>query len=328
MSGKMQLGEIAASVGAQVASADAQLQEGPEPDAARRARVAPAGRGGGAGRCGRARLRGGGRGQRGGSALRRRWGQRRRRGAGGGTRRARLHARAGEAQAAGRGAGRGDDRHERRGRPRERAATGGRRPGALRHARAAQCCDEPWRSPGRRGIVAAYRLLLGREPEPTLDLDAATALYPDVETLQSQMLASAEAGSTLFDALGGRLGGTWVRRPTSFGRQIHLCLSDVAVSKTILLTGDWEPAVGRQILALLEPGDTFPRRRGERRLVLAARRRPVRASGERARLRGGGQPDARGPPRRVDRRQRTVGVRHAQAVRDLRSCRAGRAERE
>ena len=109
----------------------------------------------------------------------------------------------------------------------------------------------------RADIVLAYRLLLGREPEPTLDLDAATALYPDVETLRSQMLASAEAGSTLFDALGGRLSGTWVRRPTSFRRQIHLCLSDVAVSKTILLTGDWEPAVGRQILALLEPGDTY-----------------------------------------------------------------------
>jgi len=109
----------------------------------------------------------------------------------------------------------------------------------------------------RADIVSAYRLLLGREPEPTLDLDAATALYSDVDALRAQMLASAEAGSTLFDALGGRLGGAWVRWPTSFGRQIHLCLSDVAVSKTILLTGDWEPAVGRQILALLAPGDTF-----------------------------------------------------------------------
>lgn len=109
----------------------------------------------------------------------------------------------------------------------------------------------------RSDIVSAYRLLLGREPEPTLDLDAATALYPDVEALRSQMLVSAEARSSLFDALSRRLGGAWVRRPTSFGRQIHLCLSDAAVSKTILLTGEWEPHVGRLILAMLAPGDTF-----------------------------------------------------------------------
>src|SRR4051794_36218616 len=109
----------------------------------------------------------------------------------------------------------------------------------------------------RADIVSAYRLLLGRDPEPTIDLDAASALYPDIDALRSHMLASAEAGSTLFDAVSRRLGGTWVRRPTSFGRQIHLCLTDVAVSKTILLTREWEADVGRQILAMLAPGDTF-----------------------------------------------------------------------
>ncbi|KXU29588.1 hypothetical protein A0J57_23465 [Sphingobium sp. 22B] len=71
------------------------------------------------------------------------------------------------------------------------------------------------------------------------------------------MVSSAEAGSTLYDSITPRLGSVWVQRPTYFGRQIQLCLSDAAVSKTIMLTGDWEPAVGRQILKMLRPGDTF-----------------------------------------------------------------------
>lgn len=106
-------------------------------------------------------------------------------------------------------------------------------------------------------IVAAYRFILGRSPEASIDLDVTSKEFESVDELRATTLASAEARASLYDSVVASLGAVWIRRTTYFGRQIHLCLSDTAVSKTILLTNDWEPHIGRTVRSLLTRGDIF-----------------------------------------------------------------------
>ena len=106
-------------------------------------------------------------------------------------------------------------------------------------------------------VISAYRFILGREPEASIDPEVTARAFADLEQLRELTLASPEARSTLYDSVVASIGHVWVRRSTYFGRQIHLCLSDTAVSKTIFLTGDWEPHVGRALRGLLNGGDTF-----------------------------------------------------------------------
>lgn len=106
-------------------------------------------------------------------------------------------------------------------------------------------------------IELCYQLFLGRRPEKAIDLNAASGLFQDIAQLRDSILASPEAAAVLYNAAVANLSGVWVRRPTSFGRQINICLSDLGVSKTILLTGDWEPHVGREILSRLTRGSVF-----------------------------------------------------------------------
>lgn len=106
-------------------------------------------------------------------------------------------------------------------------------------------------------IVAAYRFILGRSPEASVDPDATSKEFENVDVLRAATLASPEARAALYDFVVASLGTVWIRRATYFGRQIHLCLSDTAVSKTIILTNDWEPHVGRAVRSLLGRGDVF-----------------------------------------------------------------------
>jgi FkbM family methyltransferase len=106
-------------------------------------------------------------------------------------------------------------------------------------------------------IDFAYQFLLGRHPEPAIVLEAAALQYRDISHLRSAILSSPEAAATLYDSVVASLAGVWIRYPTRFGRQINICLSDLGVSKTILLSGDWEPHVGREILSRLSAGSVF-----------------------------------------------------------------------
>lgn len=106
-------------------------------------------------------------------------------------------------------------------------------------------------------IEMAYQIFLGRTPEGSIDLQVAAEQFRDINHLREAILKSPEAAFTLYNSAMSHLAGVWVRRPTRFGRQINVCLSDLGVSKTILLTGDWEAHVGREILSRLTPGSVF-----------------------------------------------------------------------
>jgi FkbM family methyltransferase len=105
-------------------------------------------------------------------------------------------------------------------------------------------------------IQAGYRFILGRDPETQLDLVQSAAQFKDWGDLRTSLLNSSEAATTLYDAVMSRQQG-WVRMPTYFGRQIYLCMSDTAVSRSIFLTGRWEPEIEIGILSRIRPDSVF-----------------------------------------------------------------------
>ncbi|HYA45897.1 MAG TPA: FkbM family methyltransferase [Acidimicrobiales bacterium] len=107
-------------------------------------------------------------------------------------------------------------------------------------------------------VLACYRLLLGRQPDPeglahyTERLQSAVP----IEQLVDEFLSSME-----FDRL-----HPGFRRPeraapsvvtTTFGFRIQVDPTDYAVGHTIARTGTYEPEVSAVVSQILEPGDTF-----------------------------------------------------------------------
>jgi len=105
-------------------------------------------------------------------------------------------------------------------------------------------------------ILAAYRFLLGREPEATLDLATSAKAFPDWPAVRDYFLNSPEASVALLSEIRA-LPQIWSKFPTKFNRQIYLCLSDIGVAREILLSGDHEPQVGEAILDLLPDDGVF-----------------------------------------------------------------------
>lgn len=108
----------------------------------------------------------------------------------------------------------------------------------------------------RDDVTFGYRYILGREPEPGLDYQMAAAAYPDWRALRHSLLNSYEASAHVYGAIFQNQ-TRWVKVPTWFGRQVHICLSDVAVSRDILLTGHWEPDTEAVLRSLLTPDSVF-----------------------------------------------------------------------
>lgn len=105
-------------------------------------------------------------------------------------------------------------------------------------------------------IVAGYKFILGRNPENTLNPEIASKQFSNFSEFRDSLLFSKEASNSLYNAVVSNR-TIWVKTPTYFGRQMYVCLSDIAVSKEILLTGNWEPEVGRSILSLVNPDSYF-----------------------------------------------------------------------
>lgn len=105
-------------------------------------------------------------------------------------------------------------------------------------------------------ILGAYRYLLGREPEDTLDLSVAASGFGDWKAVREYFLNSPEASVALLSQIRA-LPQLWTKVTTKFSRQIYLCLADIGVAREILLTGDHEPLVGEAITQLLPEDGVF-----------------------------------------------------------------------
>lgn len=105
-------------------------------------------------------------------------------------------------------------------------------------------------------IVAGYRYVLGRDPEPELNLADGCTHFENWAALRDSLFNSTEAISTCYDALlKSRI--SWIKIPTFFGRQLYICLSDIAVSKQLFLTGRWEPEVEEGIVQRIQRDMVF-----------------------------------------------------------------------
>ena len=105
-------------------------------------------------------------------------------------------------------------------------------------------------------LVAGYRFVLGRNPEAELNTEAAARSFSDWQQFRHCLFSSEEGKNTVYEQLFGT-SQKWLRVPTKFGRLIYLCLSDIAVSKVILLKGEWEPEVEKGIRSLITPDSVF-----------------------------------------------------------------------
>ena len=105
-------------------------------------------------------------------------------------------------------------------------------------------------------IQSAYRFILGREPESQVNLEFASQQYSDWRDLRAEMYRSAESVSLQYDNVFASR-QQWCRVSTHFGRRIYLNLSDIAVSKVILLESTWEPHVGDLLSKIVRDDDVF-----------------------------------------------------------------------
>jgi FkbM family methyltransferase len=115
-------------------------------------------------------------------------------------------------------------------------------------------------------LVDAYHLLLGREPEPTVRINASDNKWSSWKEMRADFLASPEGrmavADVLFDGLGsdrteGLRRSAWVKTATAFGRSIYVCLKDKYVSRGILLHGSFSESVSRAIESKLTPDIVF-----------------------------------------------------------------------
>jgi FkbM family methyltransferase len=114
-------------------------------------------------------------------------------------------------------------------------------------------------------LVDAYRLLLGREPESTVRVNAVDK-WSSWKEMRADFLASPEGrmvvADALFDSLGsdrteGLRRSAWVKTATIFGRSIYVCLKDKYVSRGILLHGSFSESVSLTIESRLTPDTVF-----------------------------------------------------------------------
>jgi FkbM family methyltransferase len=106
-------------------------------------------------------------------------------------------------------------------------------------------------------IHNAYNFILGRSPEPGIDLVKAGQRYGHWRTLRNEIFASNEARGVMWDALATHSASRWFKHTTYFDRSIYLCTSDSAVSKQIFITGAWEPDVANGLRRFFTPDMCF-----------------------------------------------------------------------
>lgn len=105
-------------------------------------------------------------------------------------------------------------------------------------------------------VVAGYNFILGRNPEKGLDLEHVARSFESIDSFREYLLNSEEASIVLYNKFFAKE-SIWMKVPTILGQKIYVCLSDTAVSKQIILTGNWEPEVGQGILSLINQDSYF-----------------------------------------------------------------------
>ncbi len=104
-------------------------------------------------------------------------------------------------------------------------------------------------------VIAAYRLILGREPESEATI-ARWMSEPSIEQVGAQLLASTEFRRRLAYGMLQGAASQWVCAEIVHGLKIWVDLLDTGVAAGVL-QGNWEPDVTGFILSILRPGDTF-----------------------------------------------------------------------
>jgi FkbM family methyltransferase len=105
-------------------------------------------------------------------------------------------------------------------------------------------------------VVAGYNFVLGRNPEKELDLVNVANAFESIASFREYLFNSDEAAIVLYNKFVAKK-PSWIKAPTIFGQQIYVCLSDIAVSREIILTSNWEPEVGQSILSLINQDSYF-----------------------------------------------------------------------
>lgn len=105
----------------------------------------------------------------------------------------------------------------------------------------------------KEDVVKAYFFMLGRAPESSLNIDNVVANFATTEALRDAIMFSPESVQRNYIPVAQSIGNIWFKHPTYFGRQIYLCMSDTAISRTIMQFGSWEPEVGKILLREMTP---------------------------------------------------------------------------
>lgn len=108
----------------------------------------------------------------------------------------------------------------------------------------------------KEDIAKAYFFMLGREPESSLNIDDVMKNFATPDILRDAIMFSPESIQRNYAPVAQSIGNLWFRHPTYFGRQIYLCISDTAISRTIMQFGSWEPEVGKILLQEMTPNST------------------------------------------------------------------------
>ena len=114
-------------------------------------------------------------------------------------------------------------------------------------------------------LTDAYRLILGREPEMEIT-ESQLNRWANWRDMRATFLESMEAKVSLsnfaFDGFHegsphDGLRSAWIRTTTSFGRSIYVRLSDIYISREILLTGKWNAEITAAVLERMTPDSVF-----------------------------------------------------------------------